>query len=717
MTLDSTTRSIGRATRAVASILAHWFPGLSSWALPPASLRRRAYEALMRRTFVQADHPVTPFFGVDETPDPVLSPAADPLVSIVVSSFGSIDYTLRCLASIGRYPPSEPYEVIVVDDASPPADQERLRQLDGIQLRCLERNRGYLRATNEGMRLARGDLIILLNNDVQVTDGALDAMVERARSQQSIGIVGARLIYPQGRLQEAGGIVFRDGSAWNYGNREDPGADEFLHAREVDYCSAACLLIRRDLVTPLFDERFAPAFYEDTDLCFTARSAGAKVVYEPRAVIFHHEGISHGTDMAAPLKAFQAVNRATFVEKWEVALRSQCPPDASAVGRARDRRPGPHVIVTDHRIPTPDRDAGSVRLLAIIDALQRAGMVVHFVPADWHYVPGYTEALRGRGVEVLLSRASLKRHLRSLGADIRLCIISRPHAARLLIPTLRRSCPNASIVYDMVDFHALRDRRMQLQGRARGLRHLANRIARLERWAIAHSDATIAITDVEASAVADRAPGTKLFVLPTIHHVPPPTEVGFDARSDLVFVGSFEHAPNIDAVSYICDELAPRFARELPDARIWIVGADPPRSLTQRPSGNVTFLGWVPDLEEVYARTRVAIAPLRAGAGMKGKIGEAMAHSLPVVTTPIGIEGFDATPGTQIAVANDPDDFVAAAARLYRDKAAWLAVSTAGREFVQLHYSTGAAQERVNRILLHLGVTDASPVADEHVQP
>ena len=625
-----------------------------------------------------------------------------PRASIVIPVYNQLAYTLTCLRALAAHPPQSPCEIVVVDDGCNDTTSTVLPQIAGLRYLRRENNGGFIAACNDGAAIARGEFVVFLNNDTIPQPGWLDALLATFDANPDAGLVGAQLLFRDGRLQEAGGFLTRDGAAESYGRFDAADDPRYGYLRDADYVSGAALAIPRALFAQVggFDRRYAPAYYEDTDLAFAVRDAGKRVLYQPAARVVHDEGTTAGTDIASGVKAYQARNRERFAAHRRQALVQQ-PVPGTLPSPAVLHRGQRQILVIDALTPRPDHDSGSLRLVNLMRLLREDGHHVVFLPANREHAGACTEALQQLGIETWYApyAKGAPAWLRTHGARFDDVLLCRHYVASEFLPLLRRHAPRARILFDSVDLHYLREQRAaELTGDAT-LRRSAQRTRSLELDVIARADVTLVVSEVERELLARDAPQAKVAVLSNLHQLSGPGQP-FAQRHDLVFVGGFRHPPNVDAVHWFVKEVFAQVREQLPNVRFHCIGSDLTTGISAlaRHAGVVVH-GHVPDITPYMDGCRVAIAPLRYGAGVKGKVNLSMAHGQPVVATSCAVEGMHLRDGFDVLVADSADDFAAQVVRVYRDAVLWQQLATRGLDNVARHFSMDAGRIALRNIL------------------
>ena len=584
--------------------------------------------------------------SVPSRPLPKLA-GSEPEVSIIIPVYNQWRYTRACLDSILDSGTRVSYEVILADDCSTDQTQEAGQDFPGLRVVRTPENLGFLRNCNSAAKTARGGFLVFLNNDTQVRPGWLEALLQVMEEDPEVAICGSKLVYPDGTLQEAGGIIWDDASGWNYGRLGDPEAPEFNYVKEVDYISGASIMVRRSFWEQAggFDEAYAPAYYEDADLAFKARELGYKVVYTPFSVVVHFEGTSHGTDLECGIKSAQVRNREVFLGRWKEVLSRKHFPNGRDVFLARDRSRGKRtILVFDHYVPHFDQDAGSKTTFQYLRALARAGNNVKFIGENFFRHEPYTTVLQALGVEVFYGPAMAENWtgwVENNAPFIDLVIYNRPQVAARFADTCARLL-GAPKAYYGHDLHFLRKRReYEISGNQEDLAE-AQKYEKLESGLFRKMDVVLTGSTLELAILRERFPEVPSARIPiyALESLPPAPE-GFSQKRDLLFVGGFRHSPNVDAVLWFVREVFPLLLEEHPDLVFWCVGSKVPPAVSELASGNVRILGEVSEeeLQRLLATRRVSVAPLRFGAGVKGKIVEALASGILIAATSTALEG------------------------------------------------------------------------------
>jgi GT2 family glycosyltransferase len=679
---SSALRDVGRALSARSRQVQAMLEEAVDVSPPPSTLSSRdAYEQLLKtrlQVFLESDA-ILPFPNVKR-----------PRASVVIPVHNKAFYTLEVLCSLLAH--WGDYELIVVNNGSSDETSLVLERTENVVIRHNSGNLGFGEACNGGAALARGNVICFLNNDTLVTPAWLERLSEALLRNRRTGAVGPRLIHPDGRLQEAGGIVWEDGSNWGFGRGQDPFAPAFSYRREVDYCSAACLAVRRAAFerTGGFDSRYAPAYYEDVDLCWMLQAQGLRIVYEPTVTIIHTEFGS--TDRNAGV-AQQLVNRAQFVDKWRDRL-NECPAaDDSLIFRRRDARQGLRVLVVDDRVPASYLGSGFPRARALLEFLVAKRCVVSFLPvANRSHDQADVSSLEAAGVEVMYGDAEIADLLGEREGLFDVAMVSRPHNGHY-IPLIRELNPDASVIYDAEAIFAARDiLHAELEGRPfsdqEGRALIAREIALADG-----ADVVIATSDKEAEIFRTQGRMKNVSVIGDV--VDRYEGPGLAGRSGFLFVGNLATPPNIDAVRYLLKDIFNVIRSEL-DCRLKLagIGAEVLGDEVDVRGDGIELIGFCSDLKPCYDQARVFLAPHRFAAGLPHKVVEAMAHGLPCVISELLAEQLGVVNGREALVARTTEDFAAKAVQLYSDDALWLHIREGANSMLDHRFTRAAMRRR-----------------------
>ncbi len=679
---------------------------------PPGTGRRKIIESVYLNVFIKISSCGVKKRDFDVNLVTNFSPLSFPLskspvVSIVIPAYNKFVYTYNCLKAVLEHTGDTRYEIIIVDNASTDQTVDIARIVKNITVIKNRENLGFVEACNEGARKAEGKYILFLNNDTKVQEGWLRPMVETVEKDCRVGAVGAKLIFPDGTLQEAGGIIWNDENiiAHNYGRNKDPYDYRFNYLKEVDYCSAACLLVRSDLFHKIggFDSRYSPAYCEDTDLAFNVRQAGYRLLYQPGAEVVHFEGRTGGTDTSKGVKRYQEINTKKLYKKWKTVLETEHFRNKKNIFRARDRSRFRKILLfMDDCLPTYDRDAGSLSTFMYLKLLVDMGIKVIFVPGIYYKDEPYTTELQQMGIEVMYGNINFKRWMRLNGKYLDYVWLSRPYHARRHIGTIKKYS-SAKLIYNVIDLHYLRTLREYEVKKKTSLLKKADRLKKLELQIFNQVDSVVTFSDREAEIIKEELPGKDVTVVPLFIYDEIPAEKqlvpSFGERKDIVYLGGFNHPPNTDAVKYFVEDIFPLVREKLPDVKIYVIGHNPPEEIKQLLSEDVIITGYVKDLAEYFNKCRVLVAPLRFGAGVKGKLLTSMSYGVPVVTTSVGNEGLNMRDQMECMLTDETKEFAERVIELYSDKEVWEKLSKNAVGFVKDNFSKSNVAEIMDGIL------------------
>lgn len=618
-------------------------------------------------------------------------------VSIIIPVHDHFGYTYACLRSILVNTVKVDYEVIIADDHSTDLTTQIEDIVRGIRVIRNKEDLFFLKNCNNAAKSAKGRYILFLNNDTQVRYNWLYPLVDLMGKDESIGLVGSKLIFPDGRLQEAGGIVWCDGKAVGYGCGKDHRSPEFNYVKEVDHLSGASIMIRRDLWKEIngFDESFEPVYYGDIDLAFMVRKHGRKVVYQPASVVVCFGTISKGRNVQKGIKRSQSIDEGRFVDKWKCELLDQ--ERSGDIFTARERKQKKKTILfISGNVPTYDKDAGSKTILNYMKLFLKTNYLVKLLPLDFYKMEPYTCQLQQMGIEVLygdLIKSRLNEWIIKNQKDIEYAFINYPDPAYKIIDILRRT--NIKIRYYGHDLHFLRLRRQyEIKHNSDSLQ-TSNIFLKKEGEIIKKSECVYYPSEVEVEIVKRQFGKENVKQISPYMYDDVDIE-GYDPekREGMMFIGG-DHYPNEDAMLWFLTEIYPKVYRER-KIPFYLVGANQSSQIKHLSIDGMINLGYLSEdeLNDLYHKVRMAVIPLRFGAGIKGKVIDALYHGVPIVSTSVGIEGIP-TAEAVVDASDTAEEFKDRIIGLYDDHQTLKAMSDKEKKLIKTYFSVETAWKKI----------------------
>ena len=620
-----------------------------------------------------------------------------PDISVVILLSPRLDSLFQSLKALCDTCEGYAYEVIAVDAQPEQENRELLSRIDGWRVVRADHDLSIVEMLNLGADKAKGKYLAFWVGGLLPLPGWLDEMFRSFTEHPEIGLVGSQINLPDGTLWEAGGTMDADGGAHCMGRGANAAQPEFNYLREVDFCSAISFMIPKDL--------FKQAGWDVTRACnssiqigmqlsVSVRSAGRKVCYNPlsKVVILSRPGENEWNG-----EYFQ-LDSGDFDQK----SAQSCGPIVKAVV------PAGKILFLDVRTPTPDQDSGSQDIVSYFKIFRSLGFEITFIPtADLQFMEKYTPDLQRMGVQCLYTPfvRGIIEYLESHGPEYDLALLYKVHCAAYYIDFVKQYCPKAKIVFDTVDLHFVREQRQAIIEKSQELQKNAQKTKIQELSVIRKADRTIVLSTEEREILLNEPDiiGEKIAVVPLIREIPGRGN-SFHARKDILFVGGFEHRPNVDAMLSFVRDIWPLIKKNLPELTFYILGSKPPKEILDLAGDDVIVTGYVSDLSTYFHDCRLSVAPLRYGAGLKGKVATSLSYGLPCVASSSAVEGSGLKPGEEIIVANTPDEFAKAVVGLYLNEALWNDLSERGLDFMNLNFSFAAGRQKLEYLLCELGV-------------
>lgn len=590
----------------------------------------------------------------------------NPEVSIIITNCIRLDHLYNCLRAIAQNTSGYTFEVIVLNHTKDRFINAYLNKVGNLKVGIVPEHVTFKALTDITEKQALCKYICLLNCNIQVKKGWLNSLI-KTLGRNDCGAAGSKILSPAGLISNAG----YNSESEAIGAHQISNHPYYNYQKEVSFCSSNVLAFTKDVFLGLNPDDVSSenpvAFGKAIGLALQQKD-GKKIYYQPLSeVILFNLGKN-------------------LIEKFEV--KNQAIAEKT-------------ILFIDDAIPAPDQDSGSNRIFQVMLLVKSLGYHVVFVPVNGEKRSGYFEQMTDEGFEVLHqfpNRKGMLKLLLNKMPQVDIAWICKPHNNEQFKFIFDRN-KNCKWIYDTIDLHFLRMQREAELAHSEALMQAAHEVKSIEIGIARQADITLAITNDE-KLILEKESIKTVSVIPNIHEVRVgnETEHTFASRTGLLFIGGYLHRPNIDAAEWLINEIMPIVWKSIPDLKVTLLGSNPTDEVLKLQSDLVLVPGYIHDVSSYFNNSKIFVAPLRFGAGMKGKIGQSLEFGLPIVSTDIGVEGVGLTDNENVLVANETQAFAAKILALYSNEELWTKVRNNSLLALEA-YTPGAVKENIKALL------------------
>lgn len=621
----------------------------------------------------------------------------DVRVSIVIYCDNNSSSLVRLLASIILAYNETKFEVIVIDDTCTEDTNEVFRNIKNLVVVSNSNKVGYVKSCNAVAKNAKGQYLLFLNSECELCSYSIDELLRPMLENESIGMTGAKLLKNDGKLYSAGGILSGNGETFLAGSGECAFKPEWNYQRSVDFLTHHAICIRKEqfLEVDYFSEEFEPVYYSDVDLSIKLQCINKSVVYSPFSRIFIHENTPLTNDVENRRKE---INAAKIRTKWFSFIKIKPIIEIGKVDKYKDTRVHKRILVIDYATPNLGVDAGSYAAIQEMKLIQALGYKVTFVPETLGNLGKSTVFLQKLGIEVLNFPfySSVEDVLNRRLSEMDAVYITRYTVAKNYLDQIQTA--GKVVLFNNADLHFLREiRAAHLTKNDEEIKNAW--LTREEELTVCKKvDAVLTYSKTEQAVIASHSEkAINFFTTPWILEEKNEGPA-FDLRNGITFLGGYGHKPNKEAIHYLVNEIMPLLYKTRPEIMLHVYGSNMPEYFKGLECENVRMLGYVDNLDDVYHQHKVFVVPLISGAGIKGKVLDALAYKLPCVLTDVAVEGTGITHGVTSLIANNPEEWVEHIIRLYDDEELWTLIRQNEGLLAKENYSFDSGKKRFKRI-------------------